>query len=104
MCTYSITVNDTLIERARPAIGADTDIGQWMQRQMEALLIRLARAPQHETKQYAPDQEAILAMPKQNHIDVPDVVLSLLGAGEPVTDHDLNAREAYHQYLMEKYQ
>lgn len=34
---------------------------------------------------------------------VPDVVLSLLGAGEPVTDEDLNAREAYNQYLEEKY-
>ena len=28
---------------------------------------------------------------------VPDVVLSLLGAGEPVGDDDLNAREAYYQ-------
>ena len=104
MCTYNITIDDNLVERARPAIGADTDITQWMQRQMEALLIRLAVSPQREAKQYAPDLEAILAMPIQNHVEVPDVVLSLLGAGEPVADHDLNAREAYHQYLMEKYQ
>jgi hypothetical protein len=34
---------------------------------------------------------------------VPDVVLSLLGAGEPVADDDINAREAYQQYLEEKY-
>ena len=34
---------------------------------------------------------------------VPDVVLSLLGAGLPVPDDDLNAREAYYQYLEEKY-
>ena len=34
---------------------------------------------------------------------VPDVVLSLLGAGEPVSDDDLNASESYHQYLEEKY-
>ena len=100
MCTYNITLNDNLIERARPAIGADTDISQWIQRQMEALLIRLAVTPQHESKQYAPDLEAILAMPRQHRVDVPDVVLSLLGAGEPVADHDLNAREAYHQYQM----
>ena len=31
----------------------------------------------------------------------PDVVLSLLGAGEPVAENDLNAREAYQQYLEE---
>jgi hypothetical protein len=35
---------------------------------------------------------------------VPDVVLSLLGAGEQVADNDLNGREAYYQYLQEKYQ
>ena len=70
MCTYNITVNDTLIERARRAIGADTDISQWMQRQIEALLIRLAITPQHETKQYAPDLEAILAMPLLDKTDV----------------------------------
>ena len=35
---------------------------------------------------------------------VPDVVLSLLGAGEPVADDDLNGHEAYFQYLKEKYQ
>lgn len=34
---------------------------------------------------------------------VPDIVLSLLGAGESVAEDDLNAREAYQQYLEEKY-
>jgi hypothetical protein len=33
----------------------------------------------------------------------PDIVLSLLGAGEPIAEDDLNAREAYQQYLEEKY-
>ena len=35
---------------------------------------------------------------------IPDVVLSLLGAGEPIDDNDLNGRKAYYQYLEEKYQ
>lgn len=34
---------------------------------------------------------------------VPDVVLSLLGAGEPVAEDDINGREAYFKYLEEKY-
>ena len=34
---------------------------------------------------------------------VPDVVLSLLGAGEPVAEDDLNGREAYYKYLEEKH-
>ena len=74
MCTYSITLSDTLIEQARPAIGADTDISKWMQRQMEAILIRLATAQRNNSKdttdQYAPDLEAILAMPLLDSADV----------------------------------
>ena len=34
---------------------------------------------------------------------VPDVVLSLLGAGTHVAADDLNARKAYNEYLEEKY-
>lgn len=34
---------------------------------------------------------------------IPDVVLSLLGAAEPVAEDDINGREAYYQYLEEKY-
>lgn len=36
--------------------------------------------------------------------EVPDVVLSLLGAGQPVAKDDLNGRDAYYQYMEEKYQ
>ena len=35
--------------------------------------------------------------------EVPDIVLSLLGAGTPVADDDLNARKAFNEYLEEKY-
>jgi len=38
-----------------------------------------------------------------SELSVPDVVLSLLGAGTPIADDDLNAREAYNNYLEEKY-
>lgn len=34
---------------------------------------------------------------------VPDIVLSLLGAGEPVQEDDLNGRKAYYQCLEEKH-
>ena len=39
----------------------------------------------------------------RTNADVPDVVLSLLGAGAPIADDDLNARNAFNQYLEEKY-
>ncbi|MBQ9474510.1 MAG: hypothetical protein IJU81_08900 [Bacteroidales bacterium] len=86
MCTYNITVSDNLIERVRPVIGADTDISQWMQRQVEALLISLAVTPQRDTKQYAPDLEAILAMPLLDNDDV-----------------GLNGEQARMDYYKEKY-
>ena len=35
---------------------------------------------------------------------VPDIVLSLLGAGIIVSEDDLNARKAYNEYLEDKYQ
>ena len=35
---------------------------------------------------------------------VPDVVLSLLGAGEPVAEEDLNGRKDYYRHLEEKHQ
>ena len=35
--------------------------------------------------------------------ETPDVVLSLLGSGAPVGKGDLNGREAYCQYVEEKY-
>ena len=36
--------------------------------------------------------------------NVPDVVLSLLGAAAPVEESDINGREAYYRYIDEKYQ
>lgn len=35
--------------------------------------------------------------------NVPDIVMSLLGAGEPVAEDDLNGRKAYNEHLKEKY-
>lgn len=34
---------------------------------------------------------------------IPDIVLSLLGAGQSVGEEDLNGREAYQKHLEEKY-
>ena len=35
---------------------------------------------------------------------IPDIVLSLLGAGEPVEEDDINGQQAYYQHLTEKHQ
>ena len=135
MCTYSISVEDDVLEKVRPALPDNEAVEAWMQPQMDILLLQLAESlthkpkaqdeeascahrianihkplrqgqefTSHEERSYSPELEAILAMPLLDKAEVPDVVLSLLGAGEPVADYDLNARDAYHQYLMEKYQ
>lgn len=90
MCTYNITVSDTLIERARPAIGTDIEISQWMQRELEKLLIRLSSEPKRENvvlkERYTDDLETILAMPLLDAVEV-----------------GLNGESARMDYLREKY-
>lgn len=135
MCTYSISVDDSILERIKPALPDDKAVEAWMQLQIDILLLQLAESQSRKAQtedsissysrriatiqkilrqeqeftspketQYSPDLDAILAMPLNDKVDVPEVVSSLLGAGSPVADQDLNAREAYYQYQMEKHQ
>lgn len=48
--------------------------------------------------------DRLVQQPKVNEEPIPDIVLSLLGAGKIDDDDDLNGRKAYHKYLEEKYQ
>ncbi len=87
MCTVSIKVNDNLLHKAWANMGYDVDMTEWMQQQMEAILIRVAMASEKATPASQAEEQSI-----------PDIVLSLLGAGMPLTDDDLNGREAYYNY------
>ena len=42
MCTYSISVDDTLMEQVRPAFADNDAVGAWMQSQIEAILFQMA--------------------------------------------------------------
>ena len=92
MCSYNITLNDTLVEKVRPSFADDQALTLWLQQQMEELLL-----------DYSARQEASHGQKAYEQV-VPDVVLSLLGAGLPLADDDLNGRKAYYQHLEEKYQ
>ena len=100
MCTYSISIDDTVLEKVRPAFPNDEDIEAWMQSQMDILLQQLAEslicqpntksissrlhgianAPKdfdykqeqtsHEERSYSPVLETILAMPLLDKSDV----------------------------------
>lgn len=85
-----------------------------MQSQMDILLLQLADSlsgkPKNEDglDSYANRIARIRKLfttqstPQTSKTGMPDIVLCLLGAGVPVTDNDLNAREAYHTFLEEK--
>ena len=91
MCSYNITLNDTLVEKVRPSFADDQALTLWLQQQLEAILLKFhaRQEPHHGTH--------------TEELPIPDVVLSLIGAGEPLTDDDLNGRKAYCQYLEEKH-
>ena len=92
MCSYNITLNDTLVEKVRPSFADDQALTLWLQQQMERFLLDYF-ARQEESKGQKTTEQV-----------VPDVVLSLLGAGLPLADDDLNGRKAYYQHLEEKHQ
>ena len=41
--------------------------------------------------------------PEPDLEEVPAIILSLLGAGTPLDDDDINGRKAYYAYLEKKY-
>ena len=58
MCTISIKVNDILLSKARLNLDNDVEIAEWMQQQIEAILIRMA---------YALSPEILAIVPKKRH-------------------------------------
>ena len=50
MCTYSISVDDTILERVKPALPDDKAVEAWMQSQVDILLLQLAETVTHQLK------------------------------------------------------
>lgn len=44
MCTYSISVDDTVLERVKPVLPDDKAVEAWMQSQIDILLLQLAES------------------------------------------------------------
>ena len=81
MCTYNITINDTLVEKARPAFADDKALQQWLQEQVSIALEHfLSKQKEAESAQKAMVKESLTAafnelhsgMAKKNarHVDV----------------------------------
>ena len=60
MCTYNITINDTLVEKARPAFADDKALQQWLQEQVSIALEHfLSKQKEAESAQKAMVKESI---------------------------------------------
>lgn len=46
MCTYNITINDALVEKARPAFADDKALQRWLQEQIAVMLERFINEQQ----------------------------------------------------------
>ena len=48
MCTVSIKVNDNLLQKAWANMDKDVDMAEWMQQQIEAILLKMALDSERE--------------------------------------------------------
>lgn len=39
MCSYNITINDTIIDKVRPSFPSEQALEQWLQQQLEAMIL-----------------------------------------------------------------
>ena len=60
-CTYNITLNDTLVEKARPAFADDKALQQWLQEQVSAILEHYlnSRIESESTQQHTMVKESL---------------------------------------------
>ena len=82
MATTAIRLNTELVDKAQAYATAE---GKSLSSIIEDFLSRLTSS-REETE------------------EIPDIVLSLLGAGAPVDDDDINGRKAYYGHLEQKHQ
>lgn len=82
MATTAIRLNKELVDKAQAYATAE---GKNLSSIIEDFLSRLTSS-REETE------------------EIPDIVLSLLGAGAPVDDDDINGRKAYYGHLEQKHQ
>lgn len=75
MCTVSIKVDDTLLNMAGMDLNGNIDVSEWMQHQIEAILIRMSVASQnnvqrkpHSWDNYELSQEMLAMMPQRRNV------------------------------------
>ena len=59
MCTYNITLNDALVEKARPAFADDKALQLWLQEQVSAVLEHFLNEQKETNAQKAMVKESL---------------------------------------------
>ena len=96
MCTVSIKVDDSLLQRAWANMDDDVDMAEWMQQQIEAILVRMALASERNKKQDALQRLVDFAAADPSTISLSDLA-GILPASKTSFD-DLRD-----EYISEKY-
>ena len=96
MCTVSIKVDDSLLQRAWANMGEEVDMAEWMQQQIEAILVRMALASERDKRQDALQRLMDFAAADPSTISLSDLA-GILPA--PKTSFD----DLRDEYISEKY-
>ena len=93
MCTVNIKVNDNLLHRAWANMDKDVDMAEWMQQQIEAILIRMTIASERNE-----------SMQRIKSIAEADgEAVSLLDLEGILPDSKISFEELRDEYISEKY-
>ena len=97
MCTYNISIEDTLIEQLRPTLGADSDVNDWMQRQIELAVLRCIQQHKNRSKR----QDSIRRIIALSEADGSTISLRDFEGILPAPQTSLE--ELRDEYISEKY-
>ena len=95
MCTVSIKVNDDLFHKALGSMYSEVDMAEWMQQQIEAILIKMALATKRERQTSI---QRIVSLSETDRIDVSLRDLEGILPSDQISFDDLRD-----EYLSEKY-
>jgi hypothetical protein len=95
MCTVSIKVNDDLLHKAWGSKYSEVDMAEWMQQQIEAILVRMALATKRERQTSI---RRIMSLSETDRIDVSLHDLEGILPSGQISFDDLRD-----EYLSEKY-
>lgn len=96
MCTYNITIDDSLMAQVKPTLGSDSDIAEWVQQQVELVMKNHLRQVKSDTakRQMAMQRFAKLAAAES---------VSLRDLEGILPETEMSPKDYRDEYIFEKY-